>query len=342
MALGRRRTDPAPIDGVDTILADLDGVVYTGPGAIPHAVEALERARASARVGYITNNASRTDATVAEHLTGLGLTVVPSDVVTSPQAAVRLLADLVPAASVILVVGGDGLVAEVEKAGFRVTRSADDAPAAVVQGFAPHVGWEQLAEAAFALQGEHAERPWVATNTDWTIPVARGIAPGNGTLVSAVHTAVGRLPRVAGKPETPMFTLAVERFGATHALVVGDRLDTDILGANRAGLASAHVLTGVDRVKQLLAAVPDQRPTFVLEHLGQLFEPYPAAETAERRDVVTTRVAGAEIERRGDTLTVTRAGDRRIDLVRAGAAAIWGSGIPIYGLRVPAELYSDA
>ncbi|MCO7256618.1 hypothetical protein KSI86_20990, partial [Dickeya oryzae] len=87
-----------------------------------------------------------------------------------------------------LVVGGDGLTSEVEKAGFVVVRSADDAPAAVIQGFAPHVAWTDLAEAAYALKGGDAGIPWVATNTDWTIPQARGTAPGNGTLVSAVHT----------------------------------------------------------------------------------------------------------------------------------------------------------
>jgi ribonucleotide monophosphatase NagD (HAD superfamily) len=73
----------------------------------------------------------------------------------------------------------------------------------------------------------------VATNTDWTIPQARGTAPGNGTLVSAVHTAVGRLPVVAGKPERAIFDAAVARFAASSPLVLGDRLDTDILGANR-------------------------------------------------------------------------------------------------------------
>ncbi|HEY4224921.1 MAG TPA: haloacid dehalogenase, partial [Pseudolysinimonas sp.] len=199
-----------PLDGVDLLLADLDGVVYTGSEALPYAVESINRAHQTVRVGYLTNNASRTDAVVASHLNELGLTVAPDDVVTSPQAAMRLLAGLVPAGSKILVVGGDGLVDELHKAGFDVTRSADDDPVAVVQGFAPEVGWKDLAEAAFALQArtDRAELPWVATNTDWTIPQARGIAPGNGTLVSAVHTAIGRLPIVAGKPERAIFDAA--------------------------------------------------------------------------------------------------------------------------------------
>ena len=95
----------------------------------------------------------------------------------------------------------------------------------------PTVAWTDLAEAAFALKGGDAGIPWVATNTDWTIPQARGTAPGNGTLVSAVHTAVGRLPVVAGKPERAIFDAAVARFDAVTPLFIGDRLDTDILGA---------------------------------------------------------------------------------------------------------------
>lgn len=245
MALfGRKGDEPTPLDGIDVVLADLDGVVYAGSGALPYAVESLNRAGETRRLGYVTNNASRTDASVAGHLSELGLRVTPDDVVTSPQAAVRLLADRIAPASTVLVVGGEGLVVELEKAGFIVTRSADDTPAAVVQGFAPEVGWAQLAEAAFALAlpEDQGGIPWIATNTDWTIPQARGIAPGNGTLVSAVHTAVGRLPLVAGKPEIPIFLEAVKRFEAKTPLFIGDRLDTDILGANRAGkIGRAHV-----------------------------------------------------------------------------------------------------
>src|SRR6201995_4309033 len=129
-----------------------------------------------------------------------------------------------------MVVGGAGLTSEVEKAGFRVTRSADDGPAAVVQGFHPSVGWTELAGASYALRGTGI--PWIATNTDWTIPQARGLAPGHGTLVSAVHTATGLLPEVAGKPERAIFDAAVARFGGRHPLFVGDRLDTDVVGAN--------------------------------------------------------------------------------------------------------------
>jgi len=330
-----------PLDGVDLVLADLDGVVYKGPDAIPFAVDALNAAAREHRVGYLTNNASRTAASVAEHLTSLGLSVAPEEVVTSPQAAMRVMKTLVPAGSTILVVGGAGLVDEVEKAGYTVTRSALDKPAAVVQGFSPDVAWVHLAEAAFALHAPKGETgiPWVATNTDWTIPQARGTAPGNGTLVSAVHTAVGRLAVVAGKPEVPMFEVATERFNATSTLVIGDRLDTDILGANRAGVSSVLVLTGIDQAKQVLAAAVDQRPTYILDDLRQLSQPYPqTVETMDGTATVTT-VGDASVRRDGENLTVQTAGTP-INLLRAGCAAIWNSGVAIYGLRVAPALYS--
>lgn len=339
MRLFTRRRELAPLDGVDVILADLDGVVYAGAGALPYAVESLNRAREGRTLAYITNNASRTDASVAAHLTDLGLATAPEQVVTSPQAAMRLLVERIAPGATVLVVGGDGLVSEVEKAGFVVTRSADDAPAAVVQGFAPEVGWSQLAEAAYALKVPEEEGgiPWIATNTDWTIPQARGIAPGNGTLVSAVHTAIGRLATVAGKPEVPIFEEATARFGARHPLFLGDRLDTDILGANRAGIPSAIVLTGIDRPKHVLAAPAGSQPAFILGDLRELHEPYP--EVRLTPDGASVRGATVRIE--GPDVRIVSTGDRPIDLLRAGAAAIWATGRAIFGFRVPEELYAD-
>lgn len=336
-----RMTEPTPLDGVDVVLADLDGVVFKGPMAIPFAVDSLNRARQGARVGYVTNNASRTPASVADQLRGLGLTVHDDEVVTSPQAAVRLLSTLIPADSRVLAVGGEGLRVELAGAGFQVTDSALDDPVAVVQGYAPEVGWRNLAEAAFALQGEGADRPWVATNQDWTLPTERGLAPGNGTLVSAVHTAIGRLPTIAGKPEVAIFEEAVARFGAAKPLFLGDRLDTDILGANRAGIDSVLVLTGVDGPKQVLAADHKSRPTYLLDHLGELHEPYPQTIVEQDASGDTLVSVGSSVVRvSGIRVSVERGGEAQIDLLRAGCAAVWGSGKPIYALDVDATLYT--
>ncbi|WP_092095734.1 HAD-IIA family hydrolase [Curtobacterium sp. UNCCL20] len=334
-----RQTDTPkpPTDGVDVVLTDLDGVVYRGRNAIPHAVEALTRASLTARVGYITNNASRRPVDVAEHLERYGLEVSADDVVTSSQAGVRLLETLVPAGSTVLVTGGLGLTSIVEAAGFTVTTSAEDAPAAVIQGFSPDLGWTHLAEASFALADP--DIPWVATNMDWSIPVERGIAPGNGTLVSAVHQAVGRMPVVAGKPERPIFDAAIARFGGEHPLFIGDRLDTDIKGANDAGIPSVLVLTGIDTAKQVLAADQKSRPTYILRDLRGLSEPYPV--TIRREDPDGTRyatVGDVTVAMRGHVVRVLDDGDA-LDLLRAGTALIWDSGLAIYGLDVDPKLY---
>jgi glycerol 3-phosphatase-2 len=329
-----------PIDGVDVVLADLDGVVYAGANAIPHAVESLNEVARSIRVGYVTNNASRTDESVAQHLRDLGLTVETRDVVTSPQAAMSLLHDAAPAGSTILVIGGEGLTSEVSKAGFVVTDSAEDAPAAVIQGFSPDLGWKHLAEASFALNkrepGASGGIPWIATNMDWTIPVARGVAPGNGTLVSAVHLAVGRLPIVAGKPELPIFDEAKRRFETDNLLFIGDRLDTDIKGAVSAGIRSVLVLTGIDSAKQALAAPAGSHPTYIVDDLRQLHVPYP--ETVTHADG-SVSVGEAHVVKRGMEIVVVREGAHPLDAVRAACTLIWDSGLMIYGFDVPERLH---
>lgn len=326
----------APLAGRDVLLVDLDGVVYAASTPIPHAVDSIAAAQqAGVRVGYVTNNASRTDATVAEQLRGMGLSAVADDVVTSPQAALELLLGLVPAPALVLVIGGDGITVELERAGYRVTRSADDVPAAVVQGFHPSVGWEELAEASFAIQQYGI--PWIATNQDWTFPHSRGIAPGNGTLVSAVHTATGTLPIVAGKPERAIFDTAVARFSAVSPLMIGDRIDTDILGANRAGIPAALVLTGIDGARQLLPAREEERPTFILGDLRELSEPYPEAMAERVEGGAIVRVREAAVRLDGNRVLVEASGDRT-DLIRAACTLIWGVGRPIYGLDVAEEL----
>ena len=248
----------------DCLFVDLDGVVYRGPHQVPHAVEALNAF--PGRVLYVTNNASRTPEAVAAQLYGYGLPARPEDVVTSAQAAAAHLATLVPRGTAVLVTGGEGLVQAVRDHGLRVVASADEAQA-VVQGYSPALAWKDLAEASYALA---REIPWIASNTDMSVPTARGIAPGNGTLVAAVGAATGREPIVTGKPHNQIMDLARERAGAQNPLVIGDRLDTDIAAANAAGMDSLLVLTGVNQWQDLLRVPVDQLPTQVAPDLRVL------------------------------------------------------------------------
>ncbi|MEV0761727.1 HAD-IIA family hydrolase [Nocardia sp. NPDC050435] len=271
-------------DGYEALLLDLDGTLYRGPVVIDGAPAALAAARGEQRLVYVTNNASRAPGTVAEHLAELGYPATTDDVVTSAQAAARLLAErLAPGASV-LVVGSDDLAAEVDAVGLRpIRRFNGSAPAAVVQGHSPQTGWPDLAEAAYALS---ADALWIAANTDKTLPNERGLAPGNGSMVAALRTASGRDPIVAGKPFAPLMEDALARAGTRSALVVGDRMDTDIEGANTVGLDSLLVLTGVSTLAELSDAPEELIPTFVADSLDALNHPpvdfEPGGDLAER------------------------------------------------------------
>ena len=259
----------------DLAMLDLDGVVYLGADPISGVADALTLARGRGmRLAYITNNASRTAQAVAEKLRGMDLPdVTDEDVVTSAQAVAHLMADALPHGAAVLVVGGDGLRGPLESRGLRCVGSLDDSPVAVVQGFDPDIGWHELAEASYAIQ---SGLPWYASNTDLTVPTARGIAPGNGSLVQAVRTATGAEPIVAGKPERALFDETIARVGGERPLMVGDRLDTDIDGAINAGIDSLVVLTGVSSLREVAAATKGHRPTYVSADLRGLDEEHPA------------------------------------------------------------------
>lgn len=307
-------------EAYDTALLDLDGVVYAGGNAIVHAVDSLATAHAGGmRLAYVTNNALRTPDTVAAHLTELGIPTGADDVITSAQAVARLISEQVPAGARVLVIGGEGLRVALRERGLEPVESADDDPAAVVQGYGgPELPWGRFAEACYAIA---RGVPWFASNTDLTIPSARGIAPGNGAAVEVVRIATGAEPRVAGKPLPPMHRETILRTGAERPLVVGDRLDTDIEGAFNGDVDSLLVLTGVTDGAQLLAAPPQHRPTYIDADLRGLLtgQPEVVAQDGGFRCGGWTATAGAErLELEGD--------GEALDGLRALSAAAWTSG----------------
>ncbi|MYV54921.1 HAD-IIA family hydrolase [Streptomyces sp. SID3212] len=314
----RPRGSTTPLnEAYDTALLDLDGVVYTGGEAIAHAVDALGTARdAGMRLAYVTNNALRPPDAVAAHLTELGVSADPADVITSAQAVARLIAEQVPDGSKVLVIGGEGLRVALRERGLEPVESADDGPVAVAQGYGgPDLAWGRFAEAGYAIA---RGVPWFASNTDLTIPSARGIAPGNGAAVEVVRIATGAEPQVAGKPLPPMHRETILRTGAERPLVVGDRLDTDIEGAFNGGVDSLLVLTGVTDAARLLAAEPAHRPTYVDADLRGLLTGQP-----EVTEVAggfgcggwTASVRGGELALAGD--------GGAMDGLRALCAAAW-------------------
>jgi glycerol-1-phosphatase len=301
-------------EAYDAALYDLDGVLYLGSGPIGHAAASVAAARAAGmRTAFVTNNASRRPAAVAELLTGLGIPAEATDVVTSAQAATRLLRERLAAGAQVLVVGAAGLAEEVELAGFAAVRVAGPEVAAVVQGYDPGTGWGALAEGCVALLSGAL---WVATNTDNTLPSPRGPLPGNGAMVAALQVATGCEPLVAGKPEPALHLESVARVGAVRPLVIGDRLDTDVLGAVRGGADSLLVLTGVVDVRTAISAPRGMRPTFVATDLRGLLAAQPPVEMGES----TASCADSRADYDGGTVRVRGSGTTAL---RAACALAW-------------------
>lgn len=317
----------------DLAMLDLDGVVYVGPEAVPGAPAHVAAARrAGMRVAFVTNNAARTPQTVAEHLRELGVEAQDTDVVTSAQAAARLLADRLGEGGRVAVLGAEGLEEAIVEAGLTPVHVEDDADA-VVTGYGPEVRWRHIMRASVRIRDGLW---WVASNTDLTIPTAFGVAPGHGVLVETVRRFSGVEPVVAGKPARPLIDETVRRCGGEHPLMVGDRLETDIAGAHTSGVDSLLVLTGVTGLPELAAARPEERPTYVARDLGGLADVHAAPEVHDD-DVAlggwTARVVDG-------ALRVDGSGEPD-DWWRVAAVAAWrhlddtGEAASTDGLRLP-------
>ncbi|MEQ6902153.1 HAD-IIA family hydrolase [Nocardioides sp. YIM 152588] len=328
----------------DLAMLDLDGVVYIGDHAVDGAARALDEVRdAGMRLAFITNNAARTPQTVASHLTYLGIDAAPGDVVTSAQAAARVAADRLPEAAAVVCLGGDGLRSALAAVGLRPVGPGDDA-SAVLTGYGPDVLWRDIMQVAVRIRNG---LPWIASNTDHTIPTAAGTAPGHGVLVRMLSDFTGVLPTVAGKPERPLLDETIRRMGSERPLMVGDRLDTDIEGADRAGTDSLLVLTGVTGLAELVAAKPAQRPTYLASGLAGLTRAHAAPERADRGWRVggwSARVDDGRLVVAGEA--AGGGSDDADDAWRAVAAAAWehldasGAVADISDLALPSALPS--
>ncbi len=240
------------VDAYDAALFDLDGVIYLGPVAVPGAP--------GTSVMYVTNNAARSADTVVKQLVSLGLHAGHDNVLTSAQVAAIGLADVLPQGAKVLVAGSASLAGLIAEAGLVPVNSAEDDPVAVLQGYDPVLSWPMLDEVCLAIARGAL---WFATNDDASRPTDRGLVPGAGAMIAAVATAIGGTPTTFGKPHRPMMAEAVRRTGATRPLFVGDRIDTDIIGANNAGMDSLMVFSGAHGKADLVAAGPGERPTHI-------------------------------------------------------------------------------
>ena len=306
--------------GFRGVVFDLDGVVYLGDEAIAAAPAALDQVRGlGVKVAFVTNNSYRPPDLVAEKLNRLGIKAVEGEVLTSAQAAVRLLGGRRGLdGRKVMVLGGPGLRQALEAAGARVVDGSAWREAEVVAvGFDPELTYARVRDATLAIR---SGARFVGSNPDTTLPTPEGIWPGAGATLALLQASTGVRPEVAGKPERALLEEAAAAIGPGPYLMVGDRADTDLDGAHRLGWSTALVLSGVTRLVDLpdLATPPDH----LLADVGGLLDPpAPAVRPAGRAEPATA--AGL--------LGATEGGDRRwlvaVDAERVvGAAALRPAG----------------
>jgi 4-nitrophenyl phosphatase len=267
---------PVAIRDAEAFIFDMDGVLYRGKQALP-GVNELIAALEARSLPYLlaTNNSTATPADYVQRMAGYGVTVDESHIQTSATATRDFLVRELPDNATLLPIGAPALTEQLQAGTtFQVTDDPTAEVAAVVVGLDREFTYERLNR---AMQAIRAGARFIATNADATLPVEDGLLPGAGSVIAAIATASGKLPTVIGKPETLMMTTAVAQLGvsASKTVMIGDRLDTDILAAARAGLTTALVLTGITSRDDLAGSeiVPDyvfsDLPAILRELIGE-------------------------------------------------------------------------
>ena len=254
-------------DDVHALILDMDGVLWRGSTLLDGVRELFDALRRLSLAPIVaTNNATIDPASVVGRLAQAGVTLAPDRVLTSADAAGGYLARSFPPPIRVHVIGEETLRRSLEQAGCQIVPAIDH-PQAVVVGMDRKLDWAKLIDATLAIRDGAA---FIGTNPDRTFPSERGIGPGNGAVLAALEAATSVVPTVVGKPAPHLFLEAARRLGVppSQCLVVGDRLETDIIGGQAAGMRTALLLTGVTAKEQ----VPTSpiRADVVLEDLPSL------------------------------------------------------------------------
>lgn len=250
---------------------DLDGVIYRGDSPQPHAAECIHRLTSAGHsIFYLTNNASRTRADFAQKLSMMGIPTSAEQVMNSSHGAALWFHEFGHRGKSVMVVGEQGCFDELSEAGMQTVVPGEDRRADfVVVGIDRSFTYQKLWQAQAAIL---AGATFIATNRDATFPNENGIAPGGGSLVAAVAEASGREPITIGKPEIFLINqiMKLTRIPRERTTMIGDRLDTDIVGGNRAGVKTVLVLGGVSSRAEGESARGEMRPDVIINNLSEL------------------------------------------------------------------------
>ena len=261
-----------PLDRFDHIILDLDGVVYLRDRPIPSTVSFLKAARDEGkRILFLTNNSMFGVEHYRRKLSAMGVEANRGEILTSAMVLRETLeARKELCGSTVMVIGGRALEKEMERACMRPLRGEEGRKAdLVVVGWDTRLTYRKLKNACLAV---NAGADFYATNDDATYPAPDGRWPGAGSIVAALQRATGKDPVIVGKPHLPMMEAALRRLDCpvSRALMVGDRLDTDVAGGARVGLPTCLVLTGISTRSDLEKG--DVRPDLVVDELTELLE----------------------------------------------------------------------
>ncbi len=238
---------PIDLSTIQSLILDMDGVLWRASdpiGNLPAIFAGITRR--GWKVALATNNATRSIGMYVERMAGFGVTVEPWQIINSAQAVARLLKNRFPQGGPIYIIGERGLLEALQEQGFY---PADEHVLAVAASMDRSLSYDKLRCATLLIRGGAL---FVATNPDRTFPTPDGLVPGAGAILAALETATDVAPLVCGKPAPEMYRMALERLGTApeHTLVVGDRLETDIAGAQVIGCRTALVLSGVSSETQ--------------------------------------------------------------------------------------------
>lgn len=239
-------TGPFRFHHIEALILDIDGTLLRGETPLPgfHTLFAFLRA---GRIPFVvaSNNTTKSPRDYQHKLAALGAEVELPSILTAAVATVDYLRRTLPDNASLYVIGEASLRGALQAAGFRLRPDARQPVAAVVVGGDSTLTYDKLKDAALLLQGG---APLVGTNPDLLCPAEEGLVPEAGTTLAALQAATGAVPTIIGKPQRHLFDLAVERLDRPpeRTAVVGDRLETDILGGQQAGLRTILTTTGVD------------------------------------------------------------------------------------------------
>ncbi|MCX7795316.1 MAG: HAD-IIA family hydrolase [bacterium] len=261
------------LSSIKLVILDIDGVVIKGRTPILGAIEGIRLLKENnVKVVYLTNNSTRPRKRIAELLVSIGIEVSISDIFTSSYLTALYLDKEANKGDRIFIIGEEGIVLELEEMGFQNLFWSNYEPPIdyVIVGMDKHFNFQKL---TYAQQAIFSGAKFIATNTDPTFPIENGLIPGGGSIVKAVEVAAKKQPIIIGKPEIVGLRLILSKFNILEpkeVLLIGDRIETDLVAGKKLGCKTGIVLSGVTTKNELEGLEDAIKPDYYGENLLEL------------------------------------------------------------------------